>query len=77
MPDNKSKSALRAAPTGQMLRRALFLMTMFGVAAFAVLIVRLYKLQIIDHEKYEALAIEQQLRSVSGRRCAVRYTTGT
>ena len=66
MPDNKSKSALRAAPTGQMLRRALFLMAMFGVAAFAVLIARLYKLQIIDHEKYENLAVQQQLRSVSG-----------
>lgn len=66
MPDNKSKSALRAAPTGQMLRRALFLMAVFGVAAFAVLIARLYKLQIIDHEKYENLAVQQQLRSVSG-----------
>ena len=66
MPDNKSKSALRAAPTGQMLRRALFLMAVFGVAAFAVLVARLYKLQIIDHEKYENLAVQQQLRSVSG-----------
>lgn len=50
------------SPTRQMMRRTLFLMTVCGIAAFAVLLARLYKIQIIDHEYYEQLAIEQQLR---------------
>lgn len=50
-------------PGRQMLRRCAVLSVLFGIAAFAVLLARLYKLQIIDHEKYEAMAIEQQLRS--------------
>ncbi|MBQ2960753.1 MAG: PASTA domain-containing protein [Oscillospiraceae bacterium] len=54
-PDNK--------PGRQMLRRCAVLSALFGIAAFALLFARLYKLQIIDHEKYEAMAIEQQLRS--------------
>ena len=45
-----------------MLRRTLFLMAVCGILAFSVLIVRLYILQIRDHEKYEELAISQQLR---------------
>ncbi len=50
-------------PGRRMLRRGAVLSALFGVLAFAVLLARLYKLQIIDHEKYEAMAIEQQLRS--------------
>ena len=50
-------------PGRQMLRRCAVLSVLFGIAAFAVLLARLYKLQILDHEKYEAMAIEQQLRS--------------
>ncbi|MBQ1235739.1 MAG: PASTA domain-containing protein [Oscillospiraceae bacterium] len=46
-----------------MLRRCAVLSVLFGIVAFSVLLARLYKLQIIDHEKYEAMAIEQQLRS--------------
>lgn len=57
-PDNK--------PGRQMLRRCAVLSVLFGIAAFAVLLARLYKLQIIDHEKYEAMAIEQQLRDTPG-----------
>lgn len=45
-----------------MLRRTLFLMAVCGILAFIVLGVRLYILQIRDHEKYEELAISQQLR---------------
>lgn len=45
-----------------MLRRTLVLMVVCGVAAFVILLVRLYKLQITEHEKYESLAIAQQLR---------------
>jgi len=50
-------------PGRQILRRCAVLSVLFGIAAFAVLLARLYKLQILDHEKYEAMAIEQQLRS--------------
>lgn len=49
-------------PNRQMLRRGLFLMGLCGIAAFLVLLARLYKLQIKEHDHYEALAIEQQLR---------------
>ncbi len=55
---------LKPGPSRQMLRRTLFLMAVCGIGAFVVLLGRLYQLQIIDHEKYESMAIEQQLRSV-------------
>ncbi len=45
-----------------MLRRTLFLMAVCGILAFLALAARLYVLQIRDHEKYEELAIGQQLR---------------
>ncbi len=48
-----------------MLRRTLFLMATCGIAAFAVLIARLYQLQITEHEKYESLAVAQQLREAA------------
>jgi len=50
----------------QMLRRGTVLAALFGIAAFAVLLARLYKLQIIDHGFYENLAISQQLREAPG-----------
>ena len=55
---------VKPGPSRQMLRRSLFLMAVCGIGAFALLLGRLYQLQIIDHEKYESMAIEQQLRSV-------------
>ena len=48
-----------------MLRRTLFLMATCGIAAFAVLLARLYHLQITEHETYESLAISQQLREAA------------
>lgn len=54
-PENK--------PGRRMLRRGAVLSALFGILGFAVLLARLYKLQIIDHEFYEQLAIEQQLRA--------------
>ncbi len=57
-------------PDRKMLSRTLILMLVCGLAAFSVLIARLYYLQIIKHSEYEALAIEQQLRETvldSGR----------
>lgn len=64
MTQNNRPPVLKPGPSRQMLRRTLFLMAVFGIGAFAILLARLYKLQIMDHEKYESLAIEQQLRSV-------------
>ena len=52
-------------PNRQMLRRTLALMALCGIAAFLVLLIRLYKLQIIDHAYYEELAIQQQLREAA------------
>ena len=48
-----------------MLRRTLFLMAVCGIASFCLLFWRLYKLQITDHEKYESLAVSQQLREAA------------
>ena len=64
MAQNKQSPGLKPGPSRQMLRRTLFLMAVFGIGAFLLLLARLYKLQIIDHEKYESMAIQQQLRSV-------------
>ena len=61
---NKQSRANPAGPSRQMLRRALFLMGLFGIVLFAVLLARLYRLQILDHGLYEQLAIRQQLREV-------------
>ena len=52
-------------PNRIMLRRTLFLMATCGIVAFIVLAGRLFTLQILQHDKYESAAIEQQLRDVS------------
>lgn len=62
MPENNAKTSVKTGPNRQMLRRTLFLMAVCGIAAFLILLGRLYKLQIADHEYYEKLAISQQLR---------------
>ncbi len=49
-------------PDKSMLSRTLVLMLVCGIAAFSVLGARLFYLQIIKHDEYEAAAIEQQLR---------------
>jgi len=56
------KSGSERTPNQSMLRRILFLTIIFGVASFLMLAAKLLKLQIIDHEYYENLAVEQQLR---------------
>ncbi|MBR0040095.1 MAG: PASTA domain-containing protein [Oscillospiraceae bacterium] len=48
-----------------MLRRTLFLMAVCGIASFLLLFWRLYVLQITDHEKYESMAVSQQLRQAA------------
>lgn len=53
------------APNRMMLRRTLFLLSVCGVAAFAVLALRLYQLQIIRHDELEGAAIAQQVRETT------------
>ena len=67
------------APNEMMLRRTLVLMIVCGILAFAVLIVQLFRLQIIHHEKYESMAIEQQVRetSISASRGTIYDRNGT
>ncbi len=55
-----------APVTRQMLRRGAVLAAIFGVGAAAVLLARLYHIQITDHSFYENLAISQQLREAPG-----------
>ena len=63
MKENQTKGTVtQSPPNRQMLRRALFLMALFGIVAFLVLLARLYQLQILEHDRFEQLAIEQQLR---------------
>ena len=62
----KTAAPAASAPTRQMLRRILVLMLLFGVGSAALLLARLYRLQIIDHDFYENLAIGQQLREAPG-----------
>ena len=50
------------APNERMLRRTLVLMLVCGIVAFIVLILQLFRLQILGHEKYESMALHQQLR---------------
>jgi len=61
---NRRKNGNRP-PDQKMLRRTLLLMTVCGIVAFAVLIFRLFQLQILEHDRYESAAIEQQLRETA------------
>ena len=49
-----------------MLRRTLFLMAVCGILSFLLLLGRLFRLQITEHETYESLALAQQLREAAG-----------
>jgi stage V sporulation protein D (sporulation-specific penicillin-binding protein) len=49
-------------PNKTILSRTLILMTVCGIVAFIVLAVKLYQIQIVDHDHYEELAVEQQTR---------------
>lgn len=51
--------------SAQMRRRILFILGCFLVVGFTVIIGRLFYLQIVDGEKYQALAAEQQTRSTT------------
>ncbi len=62
MAFQKRKDFGSKRPDKMMLSRTLVLMLVCGIAAFTVLIGRLFYLQIIKHDEYESAAIEQQLR---------------
>lgn len=62
MREKNEQSPISSGPNRQMLKRTLFLMAVFGIAVFLILLAKLYELQIANHEYYEGLAIEQQLR---------------
>ena len=59
-------------PNRTMLRRALFLLAACGVAAFAVPMFQLFRLQILRHDELESAALQQQLR-----RTAIPASRGT
>ena len=65
MVNRKNSDKGAKSPDRKMLSRTLLLMTVCGVAAFLVLIGRLFYLQIIKHDELESAAIEQQLRETS------------
>lgn len=48
-----------------MLSRTLVLLVVCGIVAFIVLAIKLFQIQIIDHDKYESAAIEQQVRETT------------
>lgn len=47
------------------LRRTLILMFVCGILTFVVLAIKLFNIQIINHDKYEQQAIEQQVRETT------------
>ncbi len=64
MADNNRREA-NPSPNRIMTRRALFLMIVCGIVAFVLLALRLFFLQIVNHERYESAAVEQQLRQTT------------
>ena len=65
MAEKRRKTNNTSVPNAMMLRRTLILMIVCGIVAFAVLGLRLFKLQILDHDFYETAAIEQQVRETT------------
>lgn len=62
---SKRRSEQTASPNRIMYRRALVLAIVCGVAVFVALAVRLFFIQIVNHEKYETAAVNQQLRQTT------------
>ena len=79
MSKQKVQDRRAYTPNEMMLRRTLVLMIVCGIAAFLVLIGRLFVLQVVEHEKYESMAIEQQVRqtTVSAARGTIYDRKGT
>lgn len=65
MPRGENGRTPSGGPNRMMLRRTLFLLSVCGIAAFLVLAARLYQIQIVQHDEYEAAAIAQQVRETT------------
>lgn len=78
MADKKRMSRANPAPNSMMLRRTLTLLIVCGIVAFLVLAIRLFQLQVVQHDFYESEAISNQVRhtTVSARRGTIYDTTG-
>ena len=74
--DKKRRTVLR--PDKTILRRTLFLLAVCGIVAFVVLAVKLYEIQIVKHDHYEELAVEQQTRqaTIAASRGTIYDTNG-
>ncbi len=65
MSSRKAKISGSNSPNRMMLSRTLVLLVVCGIVAFIVLAIRLFQIQVIDHERYESAAIEQQVRETT------------
>ncbi len=65
MSSNQNGRRSVKGPTEQMKRRTLLLMAVCGIVAFIVLAFQLFKIQIIEHDRYEADALSQQIGTTS------------
>lgn len=90
MADRRRRKSNAARKANQVIRsRTVLIMVIFGIVTFAVLLVRLYRLQIVRHEKLQEEAVAQQTRSTvvsasrgtiydkNGRELAVSATAET
>ena len=62
-PKRKEENARRASQTIQ--RRTVWFMLMFGVVCMAALLIKLYNLQITQHEMLQDKAVYQQTLSTT------------
>lgn len=65
MSNTSRNSSSKQRANKLILSRTLALMVVCGVVAFVVLAVRLYQIQIVEHDYYESLAVEQQTRETT------------
>ena len=65
MADRKTERSGSRPPNKRMLSRTLFLMIVCGIAAFIVLIGKLFDIQVLHHKEYESAAIDQQVRETA------------
>ena len=65
MADVNRKRSGDSPPSQRMLRRTLILLIVCGIAAFLVLIGKLFDIQILHHKQYESAAIDQQVRETA------------
>lgn len=62
---NSNRGAANRRPNKIILSRTLVLMIVCGVVAFLLLIGQLFRIQILNHDKYEQMAVEQQTKETT------------